>query len=89
MNGYVITSNCWSFSSDLTLKVTKKSHFGHKRKIRGFWSQRKEVKVGPPSRNRTCGLQLRKLSLYPTELWAVRGTAKVLSKLEVQQSYNI
>ena len=32
--------------------------------------------TGAPGRNRTCGLQLRRLSLYPTELRARRPTCR-------------
>src|SRR3989344_1978899 len=36
---------------------------------------------GAPSGIRTCGLQLRRLTLYPAELWALHATAYHLSSL--------
>lgn len=42
----------------------------------GRWKCVLSTKVGTPGRVRTCGLQLRRLSLYPSELRAHSGECR-------------
>ena len=44
--------------------------------------------VGLPSRNRTCDPQLRRLMLYPTELWAVWRDAKHIAQMTTGRQMN-